>query len=156
MKVRHLLLVVATAATMMSGPGMAQDESKRMQPRERDANAQRAMQDKRTGDQPSRAQKNSQGERTIIGKVTDTIDVELEGVAGDFHRLVKVENQKGKTMVVDLGMIGNLYELRLSRGDRLIAIGKNARINDRPVLFAKYAGKLYATGRTGAMGSEES
>jgi len=90
----------------------------------------------------------SKGQNIVIGEVSDTTDVSLKG-ARDYHRLVKIRNMEGTEMVVDLGLIGNLDDLELAKGDRLIAVGRNARINEKPVLFAKYAGKLHATGRTG-------
>lgn len=128
MKVSNLVLAALMSLSMIAMPGIA-GEGKDKQQR--------------------------QGSHTVIGKVTDTYDVELKGVAGNMHRLVKLENAKGDAMVVDLGIIGNLSELELSRGDHIIATGKSARINDRPVLFAKYVGKLHAAGRTGDMSAKK-
>lgn len=127
---RNLLLGAVMSAGMIALPTLAADT-----PQGKSGEA-------------SAMKKASKAEKSVIGEVTDTLDVEVEG-ASDSHRLVKIRNMDGKEMVVDLGLVGNLEDLELAKGDRLIAVGRNARINERPVLFAKYAGKLYATGRTG-------
>jgi hypothetical protein len=42
------------------------------------------------------------------------------------------------------------------KGDRVIAVGKAGRINDRPVLFAKSIGELYPVGDVGAVAAQPS
>lgn len=93
----------------------------------------------------------SGGEKIVMGQVVDTINVNLAGVAGNGHRLVKIQNRDGKRMVVDLGVEGGLEGLELSPGDRIVATGKSARIDGQPVLYAKVVGKLYATGQSGVL-----
>lgn len=91
-----------------------------------------------------------QGERAVLGKVVDQRQIQLkEGEAK--HHLVKLENPQGKTIVVDLGAATE--EMDLKKGDRLFAVGKSARINERPVIYAKYAGEINSVGS--AAGKEE-
>lgn len=92
-----------------------------------------------------------QGDRVVIGKVIDHRDVRLKGVPGDGHRMVKIQNRDGKQMVIDLGSSGEQPRgLDLQNGDRVIAIGRNARVDDRPVLYARYVGELHGVGNVGA------
>lgn len=94
-------------------------------------------------------------DRTVMGKVIDSMDVKLKGVAGNGHRLIKIESTTGKKMIVNVGKVGSLDEISLTRGDFLIATGRSARIGGKPVLFAKYVGELQAAGRTGMLKMED-
>jgi hypothetical protein len=84
----------------------------------------------------------------VVGKVIETRDIELadaDAIRAN-HRLIKIESDKGRTAIVDIG-VANLYpQVNFDRGDRIIAVGKQARINDRPVIFAKSVGELYSVG----------
>lgn len=93
----------------------------------------------------------NQGERVVVGKVVEARDIKLKTVAGDGHRLVKIENAEGKRMIVDLGLTESVNEMGidLQQGDTILAVGKSARINQRPVLYAKYVGQLYQVGNQG-------
>lgn len=104
---------------------------------------------KAKGQQQAQAQQ-KRGERTVVGKVVDQQEIAIQGTQ---HQLVKLENQQGETIVVDLGAATE--EMQLEQGDRLMAVGKSARINDRPVLYAKYAGELNAVGRTKEQGAQQ-
>jgi hypothetical protein len=85
----------------------------------------------------------------VVGKVSAARDVSLAATAGDRHRLLKVETDKGKNIVVDLGMPrGEISEANLKAGDRIVALGKPARINGRPVLFAANVAELQRVGQT--------
>lgn len=91
------------------------------------------------------------GSMTVIGKVIDARDVQLKGVAGNGHRLLKIKNREGKKMVVDVGASGSLDKIDISQGDFIIATGRSARIGGKPVLYAKYVGELQAAGRSGEL-----
>lgn len=83
------------------------------------------------------------GERSVIGKVMDQQQVSIQGTQ---HQLVKLQNRQGETIVVNLGAA--MEEMQLQQGDRLVVIGKSARINERPVIYAQYAGELNPVGKT--------
>lgn len=95
-------------------------------------------------------------EMTVVGKVVDAMDVSIKGAAGNGHRLVKIVNPEGKRMVLDLGTPSGLSDLQLSRGDYVIASGRSARISNKPVMYTKYIGKLYATGLSGELPQQQS
>lgn len=97
-----------------------------------------------------------EAERMVMGEVQDARDVRLKGVAGNGHRLLKIKNSKGQQMVLNLGQPSNLGDLNLREGDTIIASGKTARINGKPVLFTKLIGKLYATGKSGSANQQTS
>lgn len=82
----------------------------------------------------------------IVGQIQDSRDVQLSGAAGDAHRLYKVRTAEGKNMVLDIGQVQG-QQVELSQGDLVIAIGNKARINGRPVLFARYYGAANQAGR---------
>lgn len=87
-----------------------------------------------------------QGDRAVIGQVVEVRDVQLKGVEGE-HRLLKLQNRSGKTLLVSLGSLADAKEaVSFEKGDRVIIIGRAARISDTPVLYARYAGKLYGVG----------
>lgn len=77
----------------------------------------------------------------VQGKITSMKDVSLAKVA-DQHRMVKLESQSGKKIIVDLGAKQQLGELNLKKGDRLMVYGVPARINGKPVLFATRVAEL--------------
>lgn len=120
---KHLLTIAATVTALsLSAPILAEQEQQDQQ----------------------------QSQRVVVGKVVAAKDVELNSVAGNGHRLVRLENTKGNTLVVDLGLIEKLPEnMTLDEGDNLMVVGKSARINGRPVVYAQYAGELHAVGHTG-------
>jgi Cu/Ag efflux protein CusF len=92
--------------------------------------------------------KEMQGRRAVIGQVVGTRDIQLKGV-NTKHRLVKIRNAEGQTMVVNVGDATRVKGAQFKQGSKIIAIGKEARINGDPVLFAKYVGDLRETGVTG-------
>jgi hypothetical protein len=88
----------------------------------------------------------------LVGQLIDTRDVTLKGVDEEKHRLLKVKPGGGaQTVIVDIGRQDAAASFGLVKGDRVIAVGKSARINDRPVLFAKSIGELYPVGRIGSV-----
>jgi hypothetical protein len=95
-------------------------------------------------------QDQQQSQRVVVGKVVAAKDVTLASVAGNGHRLIRLENTNGNTIVVDLGLMEKLPEnMTVDEGDVLMVVGKNARINGKPVVYAQYAGELHAVGHTG-------
>jgi hypothetical protein len=88
----------------------------------------------------------------LVGELVDARDVTLKGVNEEKHRLLKVRPGSGsQTVIVDIGRQDSAASFGLVKGDRVIAVGKSARINDRPVLFAKSIGELYPVGRVGSV-----
>lgn len=93
-----------------------------------------------TQKQARNADLGQKGTKVVAGEVIDTRNVKLQGAAGDAHKLVQIENAQGQSIVVDLGLEAD--QIDVQRGDRLVVIGKSARIDNRPVIFAQYAGEL--------------
>jgi len=94
----------------------------------------------------------SSGNMVLVGELVDTRDVTLKGVNEEKHRLLKVKPGNGpQAVIVDIGTQHPAASFGLMKGDRIIAVGKSARINDRPVLFAKSIGELYPVGRIRSM-----
>jgi hypothetical protein len=83
----------------------------------------------------------------IVGTVTDARNVKLASTAGDQHRLLKVKPKDGEEIIVDLGVPDSSSPTNFSKGDRIVAVGKPARINDRPVVFAASVGEMQKVGR---------
>lgn len=81
---------------------------------------------------------------SVVGRITDTTDVRLNRPSAERHRLVKLRT-RNKTLIVDLGEPGELAT-GFKEGDYLFVSGRSARINDKPVLFARYVGKLEQVG----------
>lgn len=148
-----------------AGAGLAQQGSEQQNPRSQNQQNQQTNQDKHNRqEQQSRQQasrnkqdgreqtqmdrRQAHGSRAVIesagqptnvlvvGNVTDARNVTLAGTAGDKHRLLKVQPKGGKEVVVDIGVPQSTSGMNFSKGDRIIAMGKPARINGRPVLFA--------------------
>lgn len=84
----------------------------------------------------------------IVGTVTDARNVKLASTAGDQHRLLKVKPKDGQEIIVDLGVPDSSSQINFSKGDRIVAMGKPARINDRPVVFAASVAEMQKVGRT--------
>jgi hypothetical protein len=96
--------------------------------------------------------KPSNANMILVGELIDSRDVTLKGVNEDKHRLLKVKPGNGtQTVIVDIGRQDSVASFGLVKGDRVIAVGKSARINDRPVLFAKSIGEIYPVGRLGSV-----
>lgn len=87
-----------------------------------------------------------QGRRAVVGQVIDSRVVALQNRQGQQvqHRLVKLKNREGKVVVVDLGVANRAPQPQ--QGETYVALGKQARINGRPVLLASYAGDVQPTG----------
>lgn len=85
------------------------------------------------------------GTMAMVGTVVDSKNVNLKGAAGTGHYLVKIESGKDKRrVVVNLGVQSDANK-EIEKGDKIFAVGSAARINDRPVLFARYYGELQET-----------
>jgi len=96
--------------------------------------------------------KSSSANMVLVGELVDARDVTLKGVNEDRHRLLKVKpGNESQTVIVDIGRQDSAASFGLVKGDRVIAVGKAARINNRPVLFAKSIGELYPVGRVGSV-----
>lgn len=85
------------------------------------------------------------GTMSMVGTVVDSTNVNLAGAAGTGHYLVKIESGKDKRrVVVNLGVQSDANK-EIQKGDKIFAVGNAARINDRPVVFARYYGELKET-----------
>lgn len=84
-------------------------------------------------------------QRIVIGKVVDVRGVQIKGPAGDKHRLIKL-NAAGDTgnVVVDLGAMSKeaFQDLGINQGNRIWVLGSGARINGKPVIYARYVGEM--------------
>lgn len=116
-----------------------------------EADAQQTQKQQAQGRQSSAAAHGSQavidsaGQPTnvlVVGKVSDARDVTLASTAGDKHKLLKVQPNRGKEVVVDIGVRSAQNGMQFSKGDRIVAMGKPARINGQPVLFAADVAEL--------------
>lgn len=160
MKRSRYLISACSAALLFnwSGAGLAQQSSEQQNPQNRqNQQEQQNRQQTSRNDQGRNSQAHSQaqmdrqqahgsqaviesaGQPTnvlVVGKVTDARNVTLAGTAGDKHRLLKVQPKGGKEVIVDVGVPQSTSGMSFSKGDRIIAMGKPARINGRPVLFA--------------------
>jgi hypothetical protein len=96
--------------------------------------------------------KTANGNMVLVGELVDTRDVMLKGLKEEKHRLLKVKpGNDSQAVIVDIGVQDPAASFGLMKGDRVIAIGKSARINDRPVLFARSIGELYPIGAVGSV-----
>lgn len=128
--------------------------------------------DERANNQPAQSQQQQQSSAhgkvaqnagqsrdvVVAGRITDARDVKLAETAGDEHRLFKVKPERGQEIIVDIGVPrGELSQASFTTGDRIVAIGKPARINGKPVLFAAHVAEMQRVGRVQASsGSTES
>jgi hypothetical protein len=139
---KYLIAVGAAASLAVASPALAQSTQKPGGP----AQGQQAQ------GQQSKGQQNMneamKGRRAVIGEVVDTREVQLKGV-GAKHRLVKIKNKEGKNLIVDVGDATRTPAGRFKKGSKIVAVGKEARINDKPVLYAKYVGDLREAGSLG-------
>lgn len=81
----------------------------------------------------------------MFGEVVGTREIQLKGTQTK-HRLVKIKNNQGNTIVVNVGDATRTPDGRFKKGASVMAIGKAARINGKPVIFAKYIGDMRPTG----------
>lgn len=100
------------------------------------------------GQQQGQQNEAMRGRRAVIGEVVEIRDIQLKGVS-DKHRLVKIKNAQGNTLVVNVGNAARTPMKGVKKGSRIVAIGKEARINGNPVLYARYVGQLSETGSVG-------
>lgn len=90
------------------------------------------------------------GQRAVIGQVVDTREIQLKGVSAK-HRLVKIKNKQNEMMVINVGDATKTPAGKFKKGAMIVAVGKEARISGKPVLYAKYVGDLR---QAGSMGSQ--
>jgi len=120
---RHLLLLAALAAPLH-------------------APAQTPGQDREREDAPDTASAPQQNaNRFVVGVLVDARTIRVDG-DDRFHQLIKLENREGRQLVVDLGAAPSPEALGLREGDLVVALGKSARINGHPVLYALYVAPL--------------
>ena len=103
--------------------------------------------------QPTQTMGVDRSSAIIVGEVVETRNVNIARPVKSTHRLIKIKSRNGRTAVVDIGNADQYAQVNFNRGDRIIAVGKKARINDQPVLFAKSVGELYSVGNH--LGSEQ-
>lgn len=125
-----LSILTATLGLALAAPAMAQSQA--APKAQAQAGANEAM----------------KGRRAVIGEVVEVRDIQFKGIPVK-HRLVKIRNRQGNTLVVDLGDATKTEMARLKKGSRIFALGKEARVNGDPVLYARYFGELYEAGSMG-------
>lgn len=91
------------------------------------------------------SQEERQGFISLIGRVTATTDLAMTDAPGDLHALVRLDVGNNAVAVVDLGAYG-VETFDADEGERLVVLGRSARINGLPVVFAQYAAPLEQTG----------
>lgn len=79
--------------------------------------------------------------RFVVGVLVDARVVRVDSDER-FHRLIKLENREGRELIVDLGASPPPEAIGLREGDLVVALGKSARINGHPVLYALYVAPL--------------
>jgi len=79
--------------------------------------------------------------RFVVGVLVDARVVRVDADER-FHRLIKLENREGRELIVDLGASPPPEAIGLREGDLVVALGKSARINGHPVLYALYVAPL--------------
>ncbi len=79
--------------------------------------------------------------RFVVGVLVDARVVRVDS-EDRFHRLIKLENREGRELIVDLGASPPPEAIGLREGDLVVALGKSARINGHPVLYALYVAPL--------------
>jgi len=89
------------------------------------------------------------GTGILVGELVDSRNVAIKG-SNVQHRILKLRGRDGQDLFVNIGANPmNSVTSALDRGDRVIAIGKMARLNDRPVFYARQIGELQSVGRSG-------
>lgn len=83
--------------------------------------------------------------RAVIGEAVETREIQPKGV-NTKHRLVKMKNKEGPNLALNVGDATRMQAGQFKKGSRLIALGKETRINGKPVLYAKYLGDLREAG----------
>lgn len=88
----------------------------------------------------------------VIGELVEMREVNIEGQG--MHRLLKLQPRGGEdnAVVVDVGAGSKSAVSELAVGDRVIAVGRPGRINDRPVIVAQSIGEFRVTGMPGSSG----
>jgi len=122
-RLRHLLLLFALMAPLPASAQTGEQSAPRG-----DASA---------GDTHAKGSAN----RFVVGVLVDARMVRVDG-GESFHRLIKLENREGRELIVDLGASPPPEALGLREGDLVVALGKSARINGHPVLYALYVAPL--------------
>jgi len=103
---------------------------------------QAATQGMQRGNSQDTAQ-STNANRFVIGKLIDAKSVRVAGPRGTGkHRLLKLESRNGEQIIVDMGTSRSPSAMGFRQGDLIVAMGKSARINGRPVLYAHYVGEL--------------
>ncbi|HSN70476.1 MAG TPA: hypothetical protein VLT59_03165 [Steroidobacteraceae bacterium] len=137
-------LVMATAANAQQYQQEQQYQQDRQQQMQRMHQQMPQAQQKQMHDQRMGVKSAS---TIVVGEVVESRDVNIAEPAKATHRLIKIRSQNGRTAIVDIGNADEYARLGFKRGDRIIAVGKQGRINDEPVIFAKSVGELQSVGR---------
>jgi len=122
-RLRHLILLLALMSPLQVQAQAENPSTARGDAGATDTNAQRSA------------------NRFVVGVLVDARTVRVDG-GESFHRLIKLENQEGRELIVDLGASPPPEAIGLREGDLVVALGKSARINGHPVLYALYVAPL--------------
>lgn len=155
-------IAAAVAITLTCGAGAQtpqQDEPRMPQQTHQDPMQQDPMQQEQMEQVPMQQEQMQPGQAResgtpatatsaiVVGEVLDMRDVRIRGPIEETHRVIKVETRKGATTLVDIGNAQHHSDVNFVKGDRIVAVGKKGRLDDRPILFAKTVGELYSVGR---------
>jgi hypothetical protein len=122
-RLRHLILLLALISPLQVQAQAENAGAARGDAGATDTNAQRSA------------------NRFVVGVLVDARTVRVDGGEA-FHRLIKLENREGQELIVDLGASPPPEAIGLREGDLVVALGKSARINGHPVLYALYVAPL--------------
>jgi len=134
-----LAAVLACAPAAFAQQGSNQPDSQRSAQNQQDRESMRNMQRDGMPAQSARGTAN----RFVIGTLVDAKTIQVTGAQGTGkHRLLKLESRSGEQIVVNMGPSRSPTAMGFRKGDLIVAMGKSARINRSPVLYAHYVGEL--------------
>jgi hypothetical protein len=135
---KQLATYAALGALLASPVALAQQSQQGQQ-------SQNAQQMQRANMQSGQQQQGMQqnANRFVVGRLVDARTIQVNGPQGGAqHRLLKLESHSGEQIIVDMGQSRSPSAMGFKQGDLIVAMGKAARINGRPVLYAHYVGEL--------------
>ena len=137
----ELVTVVSVGALLATPVAFAQQQGQQDQDvQQTQQAAEQSQSDAMQG--PSQGMQ-ANANRFVIGTLVDARSINVEGDQGPSrHRLLKLESRSGEQIIVDMGPSRSPSAMGFKQGDLIVAMGKSARINGRPVLYAHYVGEL--------------
>jgi hypothetical protein len=138
---KELGTVVSVGALLASPVAFAQQQGQQDQGVQQTQQAAERSQSDTIQGQLQGTQANAN--RFVVGRLVDARSISVDGDQGPSrHRLLKLESRSGEQIIVDMGPSRSPSAMGFKQGDLIVAMGKSARINGRPVLYAHYVGEL--------------